>query len=131
MNKENMENDELHDSLSHYTAKDTTFSWSHLHPRHGVFAKWYDRYMILVALLASTVVYLQGAMILQNKSSENASLPSFIILIIVSLSVLVYSILWTDWVLALAGVVSTIGSIIATVACVSYRPVTDAGAFSL
>jgi uncharacterized protein with PQ loop repeat len=122
--------DERHNAISHFTpSTDTNRSFAKMHPRHRTFALWYDRYMILIALLASTVVYLQAALILSNKSSENVSLPSFIIWLIVSLSVLLYGILWTDWVLATTGIVASLGAIIALVACISFRPVSSSGAF--
>lgn len=122
--------DKNHEAISHFTPSvDTNRSFSKMHPRHRTFALWYDRYMVLIALLASTVVYLQGALILSNKSSENVSMPSYIILIIVSLSVLLYGVLWTDWVLATSGIISSLGSIMALVACISFRPISSSGAF--
>jgi uncharacterized protein with PQ loop repeat len=87
--------------------------------------------MILIALLASTFVYLQASLIIQNKSSENVSMPSYIILVIVSLSWLLYGILWTNWVIALSGIVSSVGSIMALIATISYRPSATPGAFTM
>jgi uncharacterized protein with PQ loop repeat len=128
----NMTHDELHESLSHYSSapQDNRY-FAKIHPRHKVFAKWYDRYMVIVACLASIFVYLQGSLIIQNKSSENVSLPSYIILLIVALSILVYGILWIDWLIALLAIVMSIGTIIALVATVSYRPTSTPGAFTL
>jgi len=123
--------DKNHESLSHFSpSSDANRSFLKLHPRHKVFAIWYDRYMIFIALLAASFVYVQAAVILSNQSSENVSLPSYIILLIVSLSILLYAVLWTDWVLAISGIVSSVGCIIALVSTISYRPVSAGGAFT-
>lgn len=128
-NKSESFDDSNHEALSHHSSSSHS-SWK-MHPRHRVFAKWYDRYMILIAFLASTIVYIQAAVILSNQSSENVSLPSYIIILIVSMSVMLYGILWTDWVIALSALVSSVGSIIALVATISYRPIANvSGAFS-
>lgn len=126
------EDPDIHESLSHHSMSSyNNRNLSKTHPRHRLFAKFYDRYMIIIAILASIFVYLQASLIIQNKSSENVSMPSYIILLIVSLSWMVYGILWTDWVIALSGIVASIGSIIALVATVSYRPTSTPGAFTL
>jgi len=124
--------DEIHDALSHHsTTHPESQNFSKIHPRHKVFAKWYDRYMILVAVIASIFVYLQASLIIYNKSSENVSMPSYILLLVVSLSWMIYGILWTDWIIALTGIVASVGSIIALVATISYRPTSTPGAFTL
>ncbi len=121
-----------HSALSHYAhSVDVHNSFFRSHPSHKYFAAWYDKYMVLVALLASTIVYLQASIMISNKSSENISMPSYILLLIVSLSVLIYGILWTDWVLCFSGVVSCVGSIIALVASLAYRPVSTSGPFAI
>lgn len=115
------------EALSHHTMLDHVPS--RIHPRHRWFAKWYDRYMILVAIFGSVFVYLQAGTIIENKSSENVSMPSYILFLIVSLSWMAYGILWTDWISALSGVVSSIGAIFALVATLSYRPSSNPGPF--
>jgi uncharacterized protein with PQ loop repeat len=119
-------------AISHSTHSTFTQNSSNLkvHPRHRTFAKIFDTYMILIAILASIFVYLQAATIIQNKSSENTSLPSYIILVIVTLSFMAYGILWTDWIITLSGTVASVGSIIALVATVSYRPSSNPGPFT-
>ena len=101
-----------------------------LHPKHREFARWYDRYMVLVQIMACVVVYLQASLILSNKSSENISLAAFILLLIVCLSWMAYGMLWTDMTVSLTGMTATIGAVIALVAIVSYRPTNTPGAFS-
>lgn len=101
----------------------------HIHPTHRKFAKWFDRYMLVVAVFGSLFVYLQAAVIIQNKSSENVSMPSYIIFLIVALSFMAYGILWTDWVVSLSGLIASVGAIIALVATISYRPVSTPGPF--
>jgi len=101
----------------------------HVHPEHKTFAKWYDRYMIFVALFGAIFIYLQAITILKNKSSENVSLPSHIVFLIVSLSWMAYGILWADWVVAVSGMIASIGAIFALVATIAYRPTHHPGAF--
>jgi len=113
-----------HEALSHHTIQtDTNRIFARVHPRHRVLAFWYDKYMAFVALLGSVFIYLQAAVILTNKSSENTSLASYVILLIVSLSILVYGVLWLSWILSFSGVFASIGSILALVATISYCPV--------
>ena len=100
------------------------------HARHAQLSKLYDYYMIVVAIAASTIIYFQAGLILQNKSSENVSIPSYIILTIVSLSFVVYGVLWTDWLIIVAGIIATVGAILALVAAMSYRPSTTPGPFA-
>jgi len=126
-----VDTDTHHDALSHHASvKDTGRMELRIHPRHRTFAKWFDRYMVLVAVFGSVFVYLQAAVIIQNKSSENVSMPSYILFLIVALSWMAYGILWTDWVVALSGVVASIGAILALVATVSYRPSSNPGPFT-
>ena len=101
-----------------------------VHPKHQSFAKWYERYMILIALLGSIFVYLQAGVIIKNKSSENVSMPSYIIYLIVSLSWMAYGILWTDWVHTFSGLIASIGAIIALISTASYRPTKNPGPFT-
>lgn len=101
-----------------------------VHPNHRLFSKWYDRYMMLIAVFGSIFVYLQASVIIQNKSSENVSMPSYILFLIVSLSWMVYGILWTDWIVVISGMIASIGAIVALVATLSYRPSSGPGAFT-
>ncbi len=127
-----MPDDRFHDALAHSTKNvEIGRLFSKMHPRHHFFAQWYDRWMILIALLASIIVYLQAGVILSNKNSENVSLPSFILLTIVSLSVLVYGVLWADSLLAGCGIIAAVGSILALVVTISYRPLAGSGAFAI
>ena len=127
-----MGDDHTHDALAHSTKNvEIGRLFSKMHPRHQHFARWYDRWMILIALSASIVVYLQAGVILSNKNSENVSLPSFIVLLIVSLSTLVYGVLWADSLLAGCGIIASVGSILALVVTISYRPLAGSGAFAI
>lgn len=101
-----------------------------MNPRHRRIASWFDRYMVLVAAMVCVAVFLQASLITQNKSSENVSMPAYILLVIASLSWMCYGILWTDWLVSLSGLILSAGSIFALVATVSYRPGTTPGAFS-
>lgn len=131
--------DHQHSALSHHPSSFSAGSLSEfdggsrfkIHPHHRWLAKWFDRYMMVAALLASAVVYLQAAVIIQNKSSENVSMPSYIIWLIVSLSWMAYGILRTDWVISLSGVVASVGSVMALVATASYKPSTNPGPFTV
>jgi uncharacterized protein with PQ loop repeat len=86
--------------------------------------------MILVALLAASFIYLQGAVMIQNKSAENVSLPSYILFLIVAVSWMAYGMLWTDWFVALTGLVASIGAVMTLVAAISYRPSKNPGPFT-
>lgn len=99
-------------------------------PIDRTLAHYYDRYMVLVALAASVIVYLQAGMIQNNRSSENVSLASFILFLIVGLSVLVYGMIWSHPVLSLAGLLTTVGATWAVVVTASFRPSANHGAFA-
>ena len=101
-----------------------------LNPNHITFSKYYDKYMILIALFGSIFIYLQAITIISNKSSENVSIPSYILFLIVSLSWLVYGVLWSDSLVVVSGLISTIGSIIALVASISYKSSSQPGPFT-
>ena len=100
-----------------------------LPPRHQKMARLFDKYLVLVAIMACVAIYLQATLIIHNQSSENVSIPAYILLVLISLSWMAYGILWLNWFLSLSGMTMTIGSIIALVAAVSYRPFTTPGAF--
>lgn len=87
--------------------------------------------MMVIMLVAACIPFVQGAVIVQNQSSENVSYPSYILFVIVSLSWMGYGLLWTDSTIALSGVVAGIGSIMALVVALSYRPNTSPGAFTV
>lgn len=115
------------------------FSWSLLggdrtrprpQPRHHSLAVWMDRAMVVAGLLVCVAIFLQASLITANKSSENVSMPSYILLVIASLLWMCYGILWNDGLVALSGVVFSAGTIFALVASVSYMPHRTAGAFS-
>lgn len=124
------EHDPLHNSLSHQPAKPAAPVNFKLHPHYRQFSAWFDKYLYVVLLLGVVFIYLQGALIIQNKSSENISIPSFIILLIITLTILMYGILWTDWFISIIGVVSTSGSVMSLVAATSYRHSSIPGPFS-
>ncbi len=120
---------QVHDALTHFSGQARQpQSWAH--PSHARLARWFDRYVAWLTLFGSIFVYLQAATIIKNKSSENVSMPSYIVLLIVALSMLAYGVLWTDWTLALGGTLASVGAIVALVATVSYRPSTTPGPFS-
>lgn len=111
------------------------FSWSLFHgartqPRHHRLAVWMDGAMVVTGLLVCVAIFLQASLITANKSSENVSMPSYILLVIASLLWMCYGILWNNGWVALSGVVFSVGTIFALVASVSYMPNRTAGAFS-
>lgn len=115
------------------------FSWSgwsaessaqRRQPRHRGLALNLDRAMVVVAIMVCVALFLQASLIVNNKSSENVSMPSYILLTIASLLWMCYGILWNDGLIALMGLVASAGSIFALVASVSYRPQGTPGAFS-
>lgn len=101
-----------------------------LHPAHQTFAQWYDRYMYLVIIMYSIMLFPQAALVLRNKNSENISLATFIMFLIAAVSGLVYGVLWKDMFLALTGLVATSSAILVLVAITSYENPTTPGAFS-
>lgn len=123
-------------------APDTDFSWAGWlgageaaeglakRPRHARLARWLDRGMVLVAVMVCVAIYLQASLILHNKSSENVSIPSYILLVIATLAWLCYGISWQHSLISWSGLVAAIGTILALVAAVSYRPGTTPGAFA-
>jgi uncharacterized protein with PQ loop repeat len=101
-----------------------------INPNHVLFSKWYDRYMILIAILGSVFVYLQAATIIQNESSENVSMPSYVVFLIVSLSWMIYGVLWMDWIVIITGLIAAIGGVLALISTISYRPSSNPGPFT-
>lgn len=85
--------------------------------------------MLLIAIVGPIVIYLQAAMIIQNGSSENISLPAIILLLIVSASILLYGLLWSSTIISISGLELTVGSIVCLVAITSYKSTTTPGAF--
>jgi len=126
-----MEHDSLHQSLTHQPVQQSSLVNFRIHPNYRSLSVWFDRYMRVVILLCVVFIYLQGATIVHNKSSENVSIPSFIILVIITLSTLMYGIVWTDGFISFVGVLSTTGAIMSLVAATSYRPSTNPGPFSV
>jgi len=131
MSTTQVETRNLYESLSHSTntVKTNDRTKMSVNAKHRTFSKYYDRYMILIAVFGSIFVYLQAATILVNKSSENVSMASYILFLIVSLSWMLYGILWLDWLVIVSGIVSSIGAITALVATISYRPSSNPGPF--
>jgi len=82
-------------------------------------------------LLSPTFVYLQGSTIIHNQSSENVSLPSYVILVILSLAGILYGLIQKNKILIFTGILLFIGSFMTLVATVSYRPsgASNPGAF--
>jgi protein-S-isoprenylcysteine O-methyltransferase Ste14 len=76
------------------------FSWFHegqrstKHPRNQRLAVWLDRAMVLVAVTVCVAIFLQASLIVNNKSSENVSMPSYILLVIASL---IWMCLYLTW----------------------------------
>lgn len=126
-----MEHDSLHQSLTHQPVQQSSLVNFRIHPNYRSLSVWFDRYMRVIILLCVVFIYLQGATIVHNKSSENVSIPSFIILVIITLSTLMYGIVWTDGFISFVGVLSTTGAIMSLVAATSYRPSTNPGPFSV
>ena len=104
---------------------------SRRHPIHRRLAYYYDKYMVCITLMASIIVYLQAAVIQSNQSSENVSLASFILWLIVSTSVLLYGVIWDRPLLITSSLIATVGSVWAIVTTISYRPAAGHGAFAL
>ena len=93
------------------------------------FALCYDFYMLFVVCLLPTFVFLQGSTILKNKSAENVSYPSYVILLIVSFSFFVYGIIWKERIIMLISALMIAGSIFTLVLSISFHPQTHSGAF--
>lgn len=104
------------------------FSWTT--PKQTPFSNWFDRIMVLVAVMVCVAIFLQASLIVHNKSSENVSMPSYILLAISSLLWMFYGIFWNSMIMSMSGLVLSAGSIFALVASISYRPGTTPGAFS-
>jgi uncharacterized protein with PQ loop repeat len=98
---------------------------------HARITKRYEQYMVFIAVLGSLIIYFQAGVVIHNKSSENVSLVSYILLLIVALSAAVYGIIKFNWVIILSGLVTVIGSILALVSTVSYRPSSNSGPFTM
>jgi len=98
--------------------------------RHPQVAVWLDRALVLVAVMVCVAIFLQAGVIVHNKSSENVSMPSYILLVLAALVWMFYGMVWNDGLVALSGLVCSAGAIFALVASVSYRPGTTPGAFS-
>jgi uncharacterized protein with PQ loop repeat len=91
---------------------------------------WFERAMTLAILSMIVALFLQASLMAHNKSSDNSSLPSYILFVIASLIWMAFGMFSSDMFIALSGMFMTIGAIFALVACVSYRPGTTPGAFS-
>lgn len=93
------------------------------------FLHWYGRLVVAVGLILPVFVFLQAATILHTKSSENVSLPAFIILLIGSLVIMGAGLIGHTWLLTWGGMMTAVGAIVAIIATVSYRPTAQNGAF--
>lgn len=94
------------------------------------FKRMYEGYMVVVALCGSLFIYLQGALVLKNQSSDNISIPAMILFTLVSISWCLYGLIKKDWIISLSGVIATIGGLFATGATIAYRPNYHPGAFA-
>lgn len=106
-----------------------TFHWGN-EGNHQEKNRVVDRIMILVAVMVCVGIFLQASLIVHNKSSENVSMPSYILFLISSLVWMFYGMYLHHLTISLSGLVLSTGSIFALVASVSYRPGTTPGAFS-
>ena len=90
----------------------------------------YERYMWFVSIVGPICFYLQAALILSNRSSENVSLPATILLLIIMVSWLGYGILWQSHVIVFSAVLCLLGVILILVATLSFRPLSTPGPFT-
>jgi len=99
------------------------------------FSSFYEIFMYIVMLIGPAFVWLQGGAILHNKSADNVAIPSFIILIIWSLAVLVWIRLHTSrmtnkhWIVMTSLFLIFLGSVFTLVTALMYRPTHSPGAF--
>jgi uncharacterized protein with PQ loop repeat len=98
-----------------------------IHPKNRKFMHKFEMWMVAIAIFGPIFIYLQASTIIQNKSSENVSLPSFVVFLIVQLHWFVYSISWNDWIHALSAMIGVIGSVVAIGATIHFRPSSTPG----
>lgn len=101
-----------------------------IHPAYW-FSKYYERWMICVAIFAPLFVFIQGAYIIEKGSSENVSVIALIIYLITSLSVMGHGLLWSEYIIAMSGFIATLGAIFTITVTLSYRPSSDPGPFAV
>jgi len=99
-------------------------------PAHRPYVLQYQRFMWVLALLGPLFVYLQASQIILNESSDNVSLSSYIVLLVLSVAWLVHGLLWSRWLQAISGFLMVGGTCLAMYATVHYRPKHQAGPFS-
>lgn len=123
-------------SLNHSSKHKTTWKPSSRTQIHWMrFSSFYEIFMYIVMIVGPLFIWLQGGAILHNKSADNVTIPSFIILIIWSLSVLVWIRLHTShmttkhWVVMTSLFLIFLGSVFSLVVSLMYRPVNSPGAF--
>lgn len=102
----------------------------------GSSRKWtkydvFNAYMILVTFLGTAIVFVQASVIIENKSAENVSLPSYIMLLIVSLSYMALGMFRSELLITLYSALVVTGSILAIIATVAYQPNFDPTPFAV
>ena len=123
-------------ALNHSSRHKSTWKPSSRTQIHWMrFASFYEIFMYITMLVGPAFVWLQGGAILHNKSADNVAIPSFIILIIWSLAVLVWIRLHTSrmttkhWIVMTSLFLIFLGSVFTLVAALMYRPAHSPGAF--
>lgn len=124
-----MNSPSAHQAISHYSHQ--TEPMYRMHPTHQKLALVFEKYMFVVAMMMAVVPFLQASLMLQNETSENVSIPSLILMIVATTSILCYAVLWRDWLLALSGLVSSVGWIFALVSALSFRPAASPKPFQI
>jgi uncharacterized protein with PQ loop repeat len=81
----------------------------------------YDKYMLFVGLVGQLFLVLQIATMIKNKSSENVSFSSYLILSITTLSWLVFALLNKDTIITVSSMFALVGSLTALNIVVIYK----------
>lgn len=87
--------------------------------------------MVLVTLLGTAIVFVQASVIIDHKSSENVSLPAYIMLLIVSLSYMALGMYRSNMLITLYASIVVAGSILAIISTVAYQPNFDPSPFAV
>jgi uncharacterized protein with PQ loop repeat len=87
---------------------------------------------IIDLIFASTIpiaIFLQSITMIQNGSSENVSIPSYVLFIVASLSFVACGILRKKWSLIISGGFICATSLMAIISIISFRPSSQPGPF--
>jgi uncharacterized protein with PQ loop repeat len=93
----------------------------HSYAHQARFVHYYNRYMLLVALLGPIYFYMQaGSMVERPNSEEQQSLVWYLFAVIIALSWLVYGLVRSDSIVVFASVVLLLGALVVLLLIVAY-----------